>query len=89
VDNNQIILQHLMKISEDLGSIKSDISNLSESVSTHIKKDEETQKELQDKVSILEDQHKRVKWLAAGAGAVIAGLWKVAEAFISNLSGHH
>lgn len=84
MDNDQVILQHLMKISEDLGSIKSDISNLSTSVATHIKKDEETQTELQSKLENLEDQHKKVKWMAAGAGAMIAGLWRVVEAVVSS-----
>ena len=77
-----------MQIKEDLGSIKSDISNISESVSAHINKDDSIHEDQEERITKLEDQQKKVKWMAVGAGAVIAGAWRIVEALIGS-GGHH
>ena len=88
MDNDQLILQHLMKISEDIGSIKSDVSNLNENMTAHVKKDEQIQKEQEERLDKIEDQHKKVKWIAVGAGAVIGALFRVIEAMFGIGHGH-
>lgn len=67
--------QHLF---ESLGGINAKLDVIKESFAKHVKDDEA----LAARVSVVEDRQKKVKWMAAGAGAVITGLgWLVETVF--------
>jgi bacterioferritin (cytochrome b1) len=76
-----------MKISEDLGGLKSAIGNLTSSVETRQKADDYVHRDTAIRIQKLEENHRRIKWMATGAAAVVAGLWRVLEAVINSV--HH
>jgi ABC-type hemin transport system substrate-binding protein len=84
VDNNTIT-SHLIKISEDIGSIGTKIDNVADLVKQHTDKDDEVHEDHAQRITQLEDQHKKVKWIAVGAGFVLGGLWKVVEFVVSTV----
>lgn len=83
--DNDNITAHLIKISEDIGSISAKLDAMNTSVINHAKDDKEFQEKTDTRISNLEDSQKKVRWIAVGAAAVLTGLYKVIE-FVVNSS---
>jgi hypothetical protein len=84
VDNENTIIAHLLKISEDIGSIDAKISNLNNTITKHIDDDEKYQDKTDARLTELEDSQKKVKWLAMGGAVVLSGLFKIFSWFSGN-----
>ncbi|MGH7744607.1 MAG: hypothetical protein ACREQ5_07295 [Candidatus Dormibacteria bacterium] len=90
MDNNNIVINHLIKISEDIGSINSKLDNISYTLTKHLDEDVQLHDEQGKQIQRLEDSHKRIKWVVGGATMIILGVWKVVEAFIlGGWNTHH
>jgi hypothetical protein len=85
--DDDTILNHLMNISNDLGSINSKLDNVIESMKNHVKEDKDIHDGQEIRIKSLENSQNRLKWMAAGAAAIGAALWKVFELIFS--SGSH
>jgi len=87
MDDSQI-LDHLIGISKTIGSMDSKLDSLTESLKKHLEDDDEIHKKQDERIKELEDAHKKVKWIAMGAGGVIATLWRVIEMWVTGGSHH-
>lgn len=67
------ILGILMQISGDMGEVKSDMKTIQTWLKKHVEDDQVLHKANDDRLKIVEDSQKKVKWMAAGASAVITG----------------
>ena len=67
------ILGILMQISGDMGEVKSDMKTIQAWLKKHVEDDQVLHKASDDRLKVVEDSQKKVKWMAAGASAVITG----------------
>lgn len=78
----EVILTNLLKIVQDIGELKGDIGGIKgdvAAVNTKLDGVVDTINSQATRITTLEDSHKKVKWMALGAGTVVAGLWRLGE----------
>ena len=82
--DNDSITAHLIKISEDIGSISAKLDSINTSLTKHTEDDDEYQEKTDQRVLALEDSQKKVRWIAVGAAAVLTGLFKLLGFVVEN-----
>lgn len=74
------ILQQLLEKTDDQTAT---LARIDANLTTHLKAYEShvtEHKEVEKRVTKIEDSQKKVKWMALGAGGVVALAWRVVEA---------
>lgn len=76
------ILERLIKISEDVASLNTKVDAFQATITSHVKEDDDRYEKHSDRITKVEDQQKKVKWMAAGGAAVITALGYLAEVMV-------
>jgi regulator of replication initiation timing len=80
-----MILNNLMEIKQQIGTMSANISELKDIFEKHIEehekqleKDDEHREEVTNKIKNLENSQNKIKWMAVGAAGLFASLLKIA-----------
>ena len=84
MDENRTILETLLEIKENIGSVNSTLVSIKEKL---IEQDSKTN-HLSSRVYAIETQQQKWKWTMAGAVAVCVGLFKAIELWFTHGGNH-
>jgi hypothetical protein len=85
MDDSATIINTLLEIKQDLGSILATLDATTKSLEKHVQDD----LKLTDRVETLEVSHNRFKWTASLIAGAFVGLCKAVEVIFNSNGGHH
>lgn len=79
-NTTSIILSTLLEIKAQLGSMDTKLEVVNKALLDHIIEDVKEHTSQNEKIKKIENNQNKLKWLALGAGATAAALWRIIEA---------
>lgn len=82
MESSQVI-EHLIRISSDLGSLNSKLDALAAATKSHVDSDNKLHDEIEDRIQKLEYTQNKMKWVTVGIVTALSAVYNLISDFLT------